>query len=129
MLAGVLSSCTSARSSLGTSDSSCFLDLPTASQAVGGHGHFVGIHLFSVSQLGKLAPNLMDHITDIQAAKATHVCVAAYEGQFTSANVMKPLGKSSGRLAVVVVDASNQKLIGTDIITRAPLHFGHSHVG
>jgi hypothetical protein len=128
LLAGGLSDCTSARSSLGTSDSSCYLDLPAAGQAVGHHGRFAGIHLFSLSQLRKKAPRLVD---DLEAAHATaaHMCVAAYEGKFSAASLDKPLGRASGIFAVAVVDASNQKLLGTVLIKRVPLHFGHPHVG
>lgn len=128
VLAGGLSGCASARSSLGTSDSSCYLDLPTAAQAVAGHGRFIGIHLFSRSQFEKAAPRLTKLLSDANST-AAHVCVAAYEGNFSASGVMKPLGRSSGKLAVVVVDAANQRLLGTVIISRAPLHFGHPHVG
>jgi len=129
LFAGFLSGCTSARSSLGTTDSSCFQALPTASQAVRHHGHFVGIHLFTLATLAKVAPRLVDDLLDKQTTKATRVCVAAYEGNFTSAEVVKPLGRSSGKLAVAVVNASNEQLLGTDIIKRPPLHFGHPHLG
>jgi hypothetical protein len=129
LLAGVMSGCTSARSSLGTTDSACYESLPTAAQAVMGHGHFVGIHLFTKTQLTKMAPRLVDDLADKFKTTATRVCVAAYEGTFTSADVAKPLGHASGKLAVVVVNAANHQLLGTDIIKRAPLRFGHPHVG
>ncbi len=128
VVAGGLSGCTVARSNLGTTDSSCFLSLPTAGQAVGGHGRFVGIHLYSISQLRSLAPHLMDNLSKTHATTASHVCVAAYEGNFTASGVKKPLGRQSGLFAVVVVDASNQKLIATVIFRNAPLRFGHPHV-
>ncbi len=76
-----------------------------------------------------MAPRLVDDLTDRFKTNATRVCVAAYEGNFTSADVSKPLGRASGKLAVVVVNAANQQLLGTDIIKRAPLRFGHPHVG
>jgi hypothetical protein len=128
-MAGALSGCAAVRTNLGTTDSSCFLALPTAAHAVGDHGRFVGIHLFVLAQFSKLAPNLVDTLADAHVTGATHVCVAAYEGTFTASEVVKPLGRSSGRLAVVVVDASNQKLLATVIVRRPPLHFGHPHVG
>jgi hypothetical protein len=128
-LAGGLSGCAAVRSNLGTTDSSCFLALPTAAQAVGDHGRFVGIHLYVLAQFSKLAPNLVDTLSDAHVSGATHVCVAAYEGTFTASGVMKPLGQPNGRLAVVVVDASNQKLLATVIVKRPPLHFGHPHMG
>jgi hypothetical protein len=128
VIGGILSSCTSARSSLGTGDSSCFLDLPTASAAVHNQGHFVGIHLFSLSQLRSTAPKL---VADLTAADATapRLCVAAYTGQFSAAQVSKPLGRASGALAVAVVNAASKHLLATVIIKKAPLHFGHPHLG
>jgi hypothetical protein len=124
-----LSGCAAVRSNLGTTDSPCFLSLPTAAHAVGDHGRFVGIHLYVLSQFTKLAPNLVDDLMDAHVTRATHVCVAAYEGQYTASEVDKPLGRSSGGLAVVVVDASNQKLLATVILRHPPLHFGHPHLG
>jgi hypothetical protein len=128
LLAGLFSGCTSARSSLGTGDSSCYLDLPTAAAAVGNHGRFVGIHLFSLTQLRKKAPHLVADLTD-KKSTASHMCVAAYEGTYLSSEVQKPLTRTDGRLAVAVVDANSNKLLGTLIIKRPPLHFGHPHVG
>jgi hypothetical protein len=124
-----LSGCAAVRSNLGTTDSSCFLSLPTAARAVSDHGRFVGIHLFVLSQFSKVAPKLVDDLADAHVTNATHVCVAAYEGNFTASHVAKPLGRSSGKLAVVVIDASNQKLLATIILSHPPLHFGHPHAG
>ena len=127
-LGSVLSACTSARSSLGTGDSSCFLDLPTAAQAVHNHGQFVGIHLFSLSHLRSTAPHL---VAKLKAADISppHLCVAAYKGEFSSNQVEKPLGHVSGHLAIVVVDAATTHLLATVIIKQVPLHFGHPHLG
>jgi hypothetical protein len=125
---GALSGCVSARNSLGTSDSPCYLDLPAAARAVGGHGHFLGIHLFSLAKLGALAPHLTENLSDAKST-AAHVCVAAYEGTFTASQVAKPLGRSHGHLAVVVVDSSNQRLLATVIIAKPPIQFGHPHMG
>ncbi|HEY1832643.1 MAG TPA: hypothetical protein VGG38_20570 [Acidimicrobiales bacterium] len=128
-LAAALSGCTSPRSSLGTGDSACFLDLPAAAGAVHTHGRFIGIHRYSLAALKKTAPRL---VRDLEAAHdtATQMCLAAYQGHYTSSGVEKPIGRrSSGTLAVVAVDASNKKVLGTLIIKKAPLHFGHPHVG
>jgi hypothetical protein len=126
LLATVLAGCTSARSSLGTSDSSCFSTLPTASHAVGGHGHFLGVRLFTLTQLHTMAPHLY---ADLQAAHASaaHLCVSAYKGSFTSSDVSKPIGSASGALATVVVNAADRKLLATVVFTRLPVRFGHSH--
>jgi hypothetical protein len=129
LLAGVLSGCTAARSSLGTSDSSCFLSLPAAANAVRGDGHFIGIHLLTPAQLTRVAPRFTDDLVDAKLT-APHMCVAAYDGfTFTASMVKKPLGQMRGRLAIVVVNASNEKVLVTVIIGRAPLRFGHPHLG
>jgi hypothetical protein len=128
VLAGVLSGCTSARSSLGTNDSSCFLDVPTASSAVHNHGTFKGIHLYSLAQLTKAAPHLVHQMSEAHET-APHVCVAAYSGSFSAGSVSKPIGRQSGKLAVVVVNAANRKLLGTVIFKRLPVRFSHTHLG
>jgi hypothetical protein len=129
LLAGGLSGCANTRSSLGTNDSSCFLDLPAAGAAVGNHGRFVGIHLFSLTELKKEAPKLVADL-DGAHASASHMCLAAYEGTLTSSELHKQLNKrTSGKFAVAVVDASSRTLLGTLLIKEPPLHFGHPHVG
>jgi len=127
-LAGVLSSCSSARSNLGTSDSSCYLALPTATKAVEGHGRLLGVHLFDLAALRHRAPRLFEMLATRNGG-SQRVCVVAFEGHFEKSNVSKPLGRSSGRLAVVVSTTPANQLLGTVIVTRAPLHFGHPHIG
>jgi hypothetical protein len=122
----LLASCTSARSSLGTSDSSCYLALPTATQAVHGHGRFVGVHLFTLKTLSQRAPQLFHELAHGQSV-SERVCVSAFEGQFTRASVSKPVGRSAGKLVVVVTTTPANRLLGTMIVARPPLHFGHGH--
>jgi hypothetical protein len=128
LLAAGLTGCTSTRNSLGTSDNSCYLALPTASAAVHAHGRLLGVHLFTLSSLRTTAPHLY---TDLSAGHVPpqKVCVVAYSGTFTRASVAKPLGRSSGKLAVVVSETPSNKLLGTVIFLKAPLHFGHPHLG
>jgi hypothetical protein len=128
LLATVLTGCTSVRSSLGTSDSSCYLTLPVASQAVGGHGKFLGIHAYTPSQLKARSSRLYAELIAAHATTA-HMCVAAYTGTFTADKVAKPLGKSSGRLATTVINASDRKVLATVLFHRLPRHFGHPHLG
>lgn len=128
VLAGALAGCTSARSSLGTTDSSCFLALPTASSAVHDHGYFMGIHLFTRAQLAKVAPRMANELAEADEA-ATHLCVAAYSGTFTSTGVQKAMGRPAGKLAIVVVNASTRKLLATVIFRHLPLRFSHTHLG
>jgi hypothetical protein len=127
LLATVLAGCTSARSGLGTSDSSCYLALPTAAKAVEGHGRLLGVHLFTLTALQHKAPNLFKKLAT--SAGPQRVCVIAFEGHFDTTTVSTPLGRPSGRLAVVVSTIPANHLLGTVIFTRAPLHFGHPHIG
>jgi hypothetical protein len=127
-VAGLASGCTSIRNSLGTSDSSCYLSLPTASAAVHSHGRLIGVHRMSLSTLKSKAPHLYADLSGGGAASAP-VCVVAYTGSFDRDDVSKPLGSSSGKLAVVVTRASSNSLVGTVIFKKSPLHFGHPHIG
>lgn len=127
LLATVLTGCTSARSSLGTSDSACYLALPTATTAVEGHGRLLGVHLFTLTALEHRAPQLFEKLAT--PASSQRVCVIAFEGQFDTNTVSAPLGQPSGRLAVVVSTTPANHLLGTVIFTSPPLHFGHPHIG
>jgi hypothetical protein len=124
----VLAGCTSSRSSLGTTDNSCYLALPVSSRAVHGKGRLVGIQLYSESSLRKRAPNLSRDLS-LSPKAQQKVCVAAYAGEFTRASVNQPLGQPSGQLAVVVSETPSNDLLGTVLFRHAPLHFGHPHVG
>jgi hypothetical protein len=128
LMAGVAAGCTTARSNLGTADSSCYLSLPTAAKAVGQHGHLVGVHGFTLGKLHHDEPKLFgDLSTKLSASQ--HVCVVAYTGTFTRASVSHPLGRSSGKLAVVVDTFPSNHLLGTVIFHHLPLHFSHTHIG
>ncbi len=122
-----LSGCTSARSSLGTSDSACYLALPSATQAVGSHGKLVGVHLFTLMSLRQHAPQLFEALA--QSPSRQRVCVIGFAGTFSSTSVVKPRGLSSGRLAAVVLITPSNRLLGTVLLSHPPLHFGHPHIG
>ena len=77
LLTSALAGCTSSRSSLGTTDNSCYLALPIASHAVHGKGRLVGIQLYSESSLRKKAPNLSRDLS-LSSKAQQKVCVAAY---------------------------------------------------
>jgi hypothetical protein len=95
---------------------------------VGSDSRLIGIHLYSMSELRKKVPHLYAYLS---AANRTsgQVCVAAFSGHFTAGGVSKPLGRASGRLAVVVSASPSNKLLGTVIFRDLPLHFGHPHIG
>ena len=123
--AAAFAGCSSAHAGLGTTDESCYLALPTATKAVGGHGHFAGIRKYTVGGLKGMAPQLYDAITD-QVGSHQAVCLAAYTGTFTSGMVTKPLGRSAGKLAVVVVTSPGNKVLGTLILSKIPVRFQHT---
>lgn len=122
----VLAGCSSARVGLGTTDESCYLALPTAAKAVGGHGHLEGIRKYTISGLKGVAPRLYDRLAD-QVPKGQSVCIAGYTGVFHEDMVTKPLGRSTGKLAVVVVTSPGNKVLGTLILTKIPVRFQHTH--
>jgi hypothetical protein len=122
--AALLSACSGARTGLGTTDESCYLELPTAAKAVGHHGHLSGIRKYSLGSLHGMAPRLYGHLSH-DVPKGQNVCLAAYTGHFASSAVSKPFGRGSGTLAVAVVTTPGDKLLGTLILTKIPVRFEH----
>ena len=49
LAATLLTACSAARTGLGTTDESCYLALPTAAKAVGGHAHLAGVRKYSLA--------------------------------------------------------------------------------
>jgi hypothetical protein len=127
LAATLLASCSSARSDLGSSsESSCYQALPVAAKAVGGHSHLQGVRKYSLDGLRGVAPRLYGHLADDLSAKQA-VCLAGYTGHFSAAGVEKPLGRSSGTVAVAVVTTPANRLLGTLILTKIPLRFQQTH--
>jgi hypothetical protein len=126
LAAVLLASCSTARSDFGTTDASCYLALPTASQAVGGHGHLEGVRKYTLSSLRTVAPRLYSRLAN-DVSKKQGVCVAGYSGHFTASDVSKAMGRQSGTLAVAVVTTPGNKLLGTLILTKLPVRFQHTH--
>jgi hypothetical protein len=124
LLASLLSGCSAARTGLGTTDESCYLALPTAAKAVGGHGHLEGVRKYTVGGLNGVAPRLYSRLSKDVSKKQT-ICVAGYTGHFSASEVSKPLGRTSGTLAVAVVTTPANKLLGTLILTKLPVRFEH----
>jgi hypothetical protein len=121
------SGCTTVRSNLGTTDSGCYLGLPTATKSVHSAGRLSGVHRLRLTQLKKSFPALLD---DLQVeATSQQVCLFAFSGSFTTASVSKPRGRPVGHLAVVVLSTPATGLIGTVILNHLPLRFGHTHIG
>lgn len=120
--------CTSPRTNLGTSDSSCYLALPAATKAVGSHGRFLGAHLFTLTDLRRQAPKLVAEI-EPKVSPKQRLCVLAFSGQFRSTEVSKPHGRSVGQVAIVVLTNPSNSLLGTVVLRRLPLSFSHFHIG
>lgn len=127
LAASLLASCSSARTDLGTTDESCYLALPTAAKAVGAHAHLEGVRKFTFSALHGVAPRLYGQLQHDGVAPKQAVCVAGYSGHFTATEVTKPLGRSTGTLAVAVVTTPANHLLGTLILTKLPVRFQHTH--
>ncbi len=127
VLASLGAGCTSARADLGTSDSSCYLSLPAATKAVGPHSRLTGVHLFTLDSLRKKAPKLYAQIAPHRGT-TQRVCVLAFSGRFTQDSVSMPHGRSEGPVAVVVLSNPSNHLLGTVILSQAPLRFAHSHI-
>lgn len=120
--------CTSPRSNLGTSDSSCYLALPAATKAVPAHSRLLGAHLFTLTDLRHQVPSVVAEI-EPKVAPKQRLCVVAFSGQFRSPEVSKPHGRSVGRVAIVVLTSPSNSLLGTVILKRVPLSFSHFHIG
>ena len=129
LAASLLASCSSARSDLGTTDESCYLTLPTAARAVGGHGHLDGVRKFTFSDLRGMAPRLYGQLVHDGLAPKQPVCLAAYTGHFTASEVSKPLGDRTGTsaVAVAVVTTPANRLLGTLMLAKLPVRFQHTH--
>ena len=126
LAATLLAACSTARSDFGTTDASCYLALPTAAKAVGGHGHLEGVRKYTLGSLRNVAPRLYSRLAD-DVSKNQAVCIAGYSGHFTSSEVSKAMGQPSGTLAVAVVATPGNKLLGTLILTKLPVRFQHTH--
>ncbi len=126
LAAGLLTGCTSARSDLGTTGESCYLGLPAASQAVGGHGRLTGVELMNGAALRQKAPLVASTLVPNGAATSRY-CAFSFTGNFERAEVTRPYGRTSGRLAVVVLSAPSMRLLGTFLFHHNPLQLGHAH--
>jgi len=119
--------CTTARSDLGTSVSSCFHALPAATRAVHMQGHLLGVQQLTLGTLQRQAPGFYRELA-AHPSTDNKICMVAFSGTFEASSVTDGRGRSSGHLAVVVSTTPGNHLLGTVILSRPPLRFGHSHV-
>jgi hypothetical protein len=128
LVVGLAAGCTSVRSNLGTSDSSCYLALPAATHAVGSHSRLLGVHLLTLADLRRQAPKLVTQLSP-EGPLTQSLCVLAFSGHFTSAEVSKAHGQPVGQVAIVVLTRPSNELLGTVILRHLPLRFSHLHIG
>jgi hypothetical protein len=128
LVATAVAGCTTARSDLSTSAGPCYMALPTATKAVDGEGHLLGVQRVTAESLQRQAPDLYRQVPTTYDA-STRLCVVAFSGRFDETSVTDGRGRPSGRLAVVISTASGSRLLGTVIFTKPPLRIGRSEVG
>jgi hypothetical protein len=130
--AAVMAACGTSRNGLGTSSSPCYKAIPVVSDAVHDRGTLAGIRLFSGSQIDHYT-RLLQVLDAAAGHKVTQVCVASFHGQYTSADVSKPIVSPSavrtGKVAVVFVSYPDNKLLGTIVLSREPLPLRHVVLG
>ncbi len=124
---GSLAGCSSIHQTLGTTDAPCYVALPTAAKAVGRSGELIGVELRRVSSVAPL--RRLDAALLAAGVTSGRVCLVAFTGRFSAANVTRPSGRSHGTLAVVILGYPRGRLISTVIFKRSPTHFGHAHIG
>jgi peptidoglycan/LPS O-acetylase OafA/YrhL len=124
----ILAGCTAARNDLGTQNSGCYVTLPAAVRAVHGAGHLAGVRLEAVKALRRPVPRLYA-VATAAGLHVEQVCLVAFHGHFESGKVERPRGAPSGRLAVVVLEYPDSRLLGTLLYAHPPVRFGHPHLG
>lgn len=119
LLSLTAASCSARGASLGTTSAPCFHALPAAAAAVEHRGEFVGVRLVA-------ATKIMRRVPAAGALGQSRICLVAYKGQYSPAQVSHPLNDRSGAYAVVGVNQSGTTVLGTLLLTRLPLAFRHS---
>jgi hypothetical protein len=127
LVLAVLAGCTSARSSLGTSDSPCYQALPSAVASVRHTGRLVGVDLTSLKRLDQESPPIARALGGGRSPE--RVCTIAFAGRFEAGSVADPRGRTTGHFAVVVLTNPADSVLGTVILDHAPFRFGHPFVG
>jgi hypothetical protein len=125
-VSSLLTGCSTLHQSLGTSDSPCYVALPTATAAAGHRGHFAGVRLLKVRSLHYAHLKTALHEAGVDSGQ---VCLVAFTGTFSASAVSHPSGLDSGRLAVVILRYPDGKLVATVLLHRLPTRFRHSHLG
>jgi len=127
-VAVALGGCTSPRNALGTSTSRCYRALPVARDAVHDEGRFAGVRYLTIAALAHALASTRPSVVDVPVhdeRSGAAVCVVAYFGRFSASSVERgwTVDARTGRLALVVVRARDERLVATVVLERAPLRF------
>ncbi len=134
VLAAVLSAatvsggCVTARNSLGTSNSPCFVALPRAAAAVRHQGRLGGVRLVTWGQLTRSSDVYQIDIKR-KLAPPQKLCLVAYLGRFRHSEVLRPAGAGRAHLAIVMVLWPKNTVLDTLLVHRPPTRFGHPRIG
>jgi hypothetical protein len=127
--------CGAGRNIIGTNTSTCFLALPTAKRAVQNRGKLAGVREIDIPKLTN-APDdrrVKDLLALLTVPLPRDVCLVAYTGNYTLAQVQQPAGLpppgGEARFAIVVVASPSSQLLGTFVVQREPLPFTRAHLG
>jgi hypothetical protein len=122
LLGALLGACTSGHTVLGTASSPCFKALPDAANAVHRRGTLLGVRRVTLGQLLGPRPG---RAPSIRESRNETVCAVAYRGTFAKSAVEKGHGRVTGKLAVVLVQDSDNRVIATLVFDRLPIQFRH----
>jgi hypothetical protein len=124
-----MTACAATRNELGLNDGLCYVALPAANAAVHGRGSLIGLRLRKVSDL-RVVHQLMPLPTPRghRLNSGTRLCLVAFRGAFAAREVHRARGREAGRVAVVVLTYPGNRVLGTVILDRPPLPFGHPHL-
>jgi hypothetical protein len=86
------------------------------------------VRLVTVSSLRTGGPVTLYGPASALRPKVARVCLIEYSGKYHATKVTDPLGRGSGRLAVVAVTYPGKHLVGTLILDRSPFPFSHTHI-
>jgi hypothetical protein len=127
--------CGAGRNILGTNTSTCFLALPVAKRAVENRGKLAGVRMIDIPKLTNSPDDrrVRDLLALLTVPLPRDVCLVAYTGSYTLAQVGQPAGlppsRGEARYAIAVVTSPGSQLVGTFVVERLPLTFTRQHLG
>ena len=138
VLGASLAACTPSSNAIGPPESSkCLLAIAAARDAVLGEGRYAGVRYVSAKSLAadlrasrdlKAVRGPRRRVPPALAAHDEAVCVVAWRGRFVPAALLDgwPPERRVGRLAVVVVDQNDDRVIVTIVLEHPPLGLGRA---